>query len=98
MVVAWVAPDFHHRDCLGLGERLLAASLYRVVLVRDFPALAIPVSIVEHDPALMVLLGLEVQGVQEWYGLVWVEVCSTLPLFEPFVPLVYRWRISARFA
>ena len=96
VVVVWVVLDFHHHDCIYLGERLLVASLYRIVFARDFAALVVPVSIVEHDMALLVPLVLEVQGVREWYGLWWAEVCSTLPSFEPFPPLVLRLRISAR--
>ena len=69
VVVVLVILDFHYHDCLGLGECFLVASLYRVVLPCNFPTLAVPVSIVEQDPALPVPLGLEVQGVREWYGL-----------------------------
>ena len=69
VVVVWGVLDIHHHDCIDLGERLLVASLCRVVLARDFPALVIPVSIVEHDLALLVPLVPEMQGVQECYGL-----------------------------
>ena len=64
MVVAWVVLDILHHDCLGLGECLLVASLYRVIHARDFPGLAVPVSIVEHDPALQIPQAFEVQGVR----------------------------------
>ena len=96
VVVVWVVLDFHHHDCLGKRERILVAFLYRVLLARDFPVLAVLVSIVEHDQALPVPLVLKVQGVRESYRLVWVEVYSTSLSCEPSALLVHRRRISAR--